>query len=1798
LANDRSGGTTCFYWSGSVCVANSYFVTTLISCYNNGGCDGNGTCADCSKYIYGGLKFGNLSYSDASRTDDSTSASYSQTPMDVAMYNVRAYTQKCCNWSGAPVSFSVGTGGALSAVTTKCTKTAAADFQKPWYYGSANRNKFPCNGAKSDCPYYTGPKFQYVVDSKMDRGDKISVAQILELRYYSRDWTKYSNPRAEYEKSFAEPDIYAWTGDFDDAKLLPNGSLSGVPSETSIPRVCKSTLFASDSDASSFDSSLSLGVPIVASTGTTVKGRTPNYPTLIRELSSTISLLEIRWPYKATKAIPYVFPTFRIGTNQAYIIVVTSSPYPIYAVNLTKHPQVSTLTDEAFISYMSTTYPDDLYTADTSEESSSIGTVFVVDLEYAPELNEIKIFTANGSSTGSMYTDTTYIQHKFYHAHLAQTSFRDKYGQAVVEPWIDRFVWFTANVSVKALSVNVATPTEALWDSVAYNKSTLYPIEKVETEYPTEWNALYCDVLAITLDNKNINPVQSWKVSGKPTCLQYASTNLGIWIDRSSNPNLSDTDSSEVEMSVVARSTTGQYFPSNVIFVSPKTAGSYGFDKKYDVVRVVFAYTEYKQGPVVQADVKYLKYPSYYSTTPSSNKYIDIMPYKIDFNATAGTVGIEGLLIPIYDDSGTLVDRLGIEDFESVLSSVEKSTVDNELLALNSFATGGATESSIAYLGTQYATKVAEFNSKYDRYVFGDGDSVTLSHLCEKLEYAGYYEGTQEYRVVFEDSTGRPIGVKRTYLLMQSAVPSCRDVEIYYKWKSKRGYVDPVDHASLLARDYKPLKASTNYTDIYYIPDCGDHALQDSTSTFYTKFVSTDESISWTKTTEGDLAKYDLDPGDKGPMWYPYKACSTPYYYESDPMTKYLLCAAPVEGMGNGKRRDYWERMRSSDLWTTVRLGMQLDIGCTWSWVEGDYKMWGAPVFAGFTRARSGHLFAPYQTDREAIRISRHYIKRNIAIENEIVRSEGQNGLTSLSTEASAELFYGDGSPKTDEKPIWIHLMDGISTVNRTSPTAQHPFSNITMDTEGDTDIDEAFSSTRLAMKDVFEHRDLIRADGNLVYNPSEPKFQDTLDEATLATGTDIYWVYKEDSTYWAWLEHLKDPVRATGGSRVPGVFLYNPSVIAWKKDMTPATQTLEGTYDLVYTAPTFNKTTGLVKTNPTISWAGGPPREIDWYTGTLGTAPTSWTGGKDPYDEANYDSSDGYTFMLFGKGLTTSSGSTINGFLADNTGLHQFEDGDTKYKTFRGLGVRPTFSISSLPYTNIDIMASNTSVLDSVLALTTVYTDKTYDISTGGYKFVNNMTIDYYAGTDGDKSYYFPQVVVDGQLATGVWLPAIFYFSINASTAAYSSGSQTVSVSPLIASSRFAKLRMRIEKTPQKRFVRITNITLYIKDPTSSTESVQVYEQKVNISSGYTGTRKHSDLYYFYGRTFPDFGLNDVIYDEAGTTGQSQDLKWTGRTVRDIILMYYFTDPTGTLFDFPNSAIASIDDIVQSDGGPYYIEGPLSIYTKGQTVVTSSHVTDPIDSYASGESWSYVVSPDECSACANIKSESTLDEALQECLYKEAADLYGKNFVSSFSSFWHPDETSFFVDEVGLSEMPSWTLALTSYISSFNKVMRHTNYGCDASVTNEYYDGKIHKISQWAGLGHILYLGSPVWNWTCFAIIMNKKGKHLGEDYFETYPSKYVESKSWPPSEITNVQIESPSFYSSNSAYWDNPATYTGGSLAYGFPMTVSQALNYAPDGYPRNFAEELLNFPLTKSWPLGDTDIVDGYRKFSKST
>ncbi|KKN03876.1 hypothetical protein LCGC14_1103270, partial [marine sediment metagenome] len=81
---------------------------------------------------------------------------------------------------------------------------------KQWNF--PENGSLPCNGVRTECPFYSGPEWEFATDAKMGEGQNINAEQLQEIRFYSDDWSKFDDPEDEWEGRFAVPFIWAFKG--------------------------------------------------------------------------------------------------------------------------------------------------------------------------------------------------------------------------------------------------------------------------------------------------------------------------------------------------------------------------------------------------------------------------------------------------------------------------------------------------------------------------------------------------------------------------------------------------------------------------------------------------------------------------------------------------------------------------------------------------------------------------------------------------------------------------------------------------------------------------------------------------------------------------------------------------------------------------------------------------------------------------------------------------------------------------------------------------------------------------------------------------------------------------------------------------------------------------------------------------------------------------------------------------------------------------------------------------------------------------------------------------------------------------------------------------------------------------------------------------------------------------------------------------------------------------------------------------------------------------------------------------
>ncbi|MBD3260711.1 MAG: hypothetical protein GF334_03405 [Candidatus Altiarchaeales archaeon] len=102
---------------------------------------------------------------------------------------------------------------------TKC-ELAFTDENPAAQWNSPTDGSLPCNGMRSDCKFYTGPRWQFATTEKMEIGKPVLAEAIQEVRFYSDDWSRFSDPEEEFRTRFSVPFIWAFK-DYIDAGGTP-----------------------------------------------------------------------------------------------------------------------------------------------------------------------------------------------------------------------------------------------------------------------------------------------------------------------------------------------------------------------------------------------------------------------------------------------------------------------------------------------------------------------------------------------------------------------------------------------------------------------------------------------------------------------------------------------------------------------------------------------------------------------------------------------------------------------------------------------------------------------------------------------------------------------------------------------------------------------------------------------------------------------------------------------------------------------------------------------------------------------------------------------------------------------------------------------------------------------------------------------------------------------------------------------------------------------------------------------------------------------------------------------------------------------------------------------------------------------------------------------------------------------------------------------------------------------------------------------------------------------------------------
>lgn len=518
-----------------------------------------------------------------------------------------------------PESFKVVLINGATQIPTKCT----LDKANTWNQGLDQTP--PCNGAKTQCPYYTGPKYQYIEDTDLAPGQPILGQAVQELRNYIKNWKSFPNPQEKWEESFSLP--YLWAFDKDNPSVLPQdvdfdtGPLDAIINLVKIywdPVLEEAELSEVPSE------------PIGTENQSDPQLSPPDYPTLIGNLGeSAAPLLTLSYPPKEfsnteNSAKPFTYNSFHNITHKMYLAGLSLGGTNIVIVNKNLIPdfidplgstdsEITTAVSDFTFKYLNTNLKGFHITTSDSRR--------FWDLEEGLDLqpntvNQIYILAQIEGIWSKLFLKVNY---NFYHIDIFQEGFEANLGV----PSSESILTSLANIpSETPLEFSIVPISNVCTVSNAYNVYTLdrslsrlvrqdlnnNPKDRrywgiLQTKQSLSGNSLEGSIKWSKFDNcqryliEFLNGVPAAPVAG----LKYG------WEVK--NIIFSFTDESgtqvDVEMEIdtdltYSRSPKGEYLAHNFIIIKPVNFASFRIPEKTDLVKL--DYYEFKADSSVVTD--------------------------------------------------------------------------------------------------------------------------------------------------------------------------------------------------------------------------------------------------------------------------------------------------------------------------------------------------------------------------------------------------------------------------------------------------------------------------------------------------------------------------------------------------------------------------------------------------------------------------------------------------------------------------------------------------------------------------------------------------------------------------------------------------------------------------------------------------------------------------------------------------------------------------------------------------------------------------------------------------------------------------------------------------------------------------------------------------------------------------------------------------------------------------------------------------------------------------------------------
>lgn len=695
-----------------------------------------------------------------------------------------------------------------TSIPTKCQKAGASN----WHQGLDGTP--PCNGAKTECPFYTGPKFKYIQDEHTAPGQPVKAHIVQELRHYIQDWLKFSSPQDQWEKSFEEPYIWAWDKEQQPVRIEggQDEDFVSIPVHMILDRIYWN-IEEGDAVVNKFPSEES-GTEVEGEQGepqNSDRRTPPKFPTLISNLRAVSKPpIEIKFPIRAKSVEdsqtenPFVYEGFEKGSNLIYMSGLAFPVLNLYVINrnyFSEFPDLKTteVSDEDLSAIIKNIIVKAItagnlegYRYTTSNQSRFWHIPDGIELK-PNAINELYVL---GNIEGEWSYDYLTVNYIFHHAEIVQRGIKTSLEGPATQGLLTRisqihpsddFTFDVFNFSGNAIPSNayhyyvldrslsrfirgLDTPTDKRYWKVVRDKSSI------------EGNGIEGSLVWRRLDNCN-----QYLVEIKNPILPAA---LPVGLDRSWEPkNIKFTVEQEpgtsshgtqqntvVEMKVVddyGRSLSGFPLPINFIIVEPKTNQD-------------------------------LRLP-----TLESMMTMDVEIYRAVATSEEGEDVLQELRDENFNDS-------------------------------NSYSAGGAPMFSVTD-ETELETSPHSLTISSDLITVEDPSKLDMSYMIEFTS----------------NITGRVVGRKWIYGVGEISNTWARDIDIYYSWRATQSFKKILpDYNKAISSLFSGQETGRDV----FGPEWYQYAL-DATYTTY-------------KPKCGD---HDVSFGKPGPMFAPYEDCDYPY---------------------------------------------------------------------------------------------------------------------------------------------------------------------------------------------------------------------------------------------------------------------------------------------------------------------------------------------------------------------------------------------------------------------------------------------------------------------------------------------------------------------------------------------------------------------------------------------------------------------------------------------------------------------------------------------------------------------------------------------------------------------------------------------------------------------------------------------------------------------------------------------------------------------------------------------------------